>query len=166
VKGRIVTVEPLSLDHTDALFEAGREMRFAILDQGGSAIGSTSFCDIRPKNRAVEIGWTWLTPSAWGRGANAETKLLLLRHAFEVLGCHRVEFHTDERNERSRAVLAALPAHLDGVLRDWKEMSDGRWRSNAVYSILAAEWPRVEGALGARVERQISRAPGGSDGRC
>jgi RimJ/RimL family protein N-acetyltransferase len=103
VKGRIVTVEPLSLDHTDALFEAGREMRFAILDQGGSAIGSASFCDIRPENRAIEIGWTWLTPSAWGRGANAETKLLLLRHAFEVLGCHWVEFHPDERSRAGRA---------------------------------------------------------------
>jgi RimJ/RimL family protein N-acetyltransferase len=142
--------------------EAGQEMRFAILDAAGTPIGSTGFCALRPDQRAVEIGWTWLTPAAWSSGANAETKLLLLGHAFETLGCRRVEFHTDERNARSRAALAALPAQLDGVLRDWKLLPDGRWRSNAVYSVLAAEWPEVREALAARVERQVSRAGGGS----
>jgi RimJ/RimL family protein N-acetyltransferase len=189
VKGRIVTVEPLSLDHEEALFEAGRPQeiwewwpfnpardraafhgwlldaltaaaagrneRFAILDLASEPIGSTSYCDLRPDQRAVEIGWTWLTPRAWGSGANAETKLLLLRRAFEVLDCRRVEFHTDALNTRSRAALEALPARLDGVLRDFKLMPDGRWRSNAVYSILADEWPRVEETLSARVERQV-----------
>jgi RimJ/RimL family protein N-acetyltransferase len=188
VRGRVVTVEPLSLDHEEALFAAGRpeeiwewwpfnpardraafrawmvealaavadgrEMRFAILDSTGEPIGATSYCELRPEQRAVEIGWTWLTPRAWDSGANAETKLLLLRHAFGVLGCHRVEFHTDALNARSRAALAALPAHLDGVLRDFKLMPDGRWRSNAVYSILADEWPRIEETLTARIEKQ------------
>jgi N-acetyltransferase len=197
VKGRLVTVEPLSLDHEEALFAAGRpvaiwewwpfnpardrdafhvwmeealaavaagrEERFAVLDSTGEPIGATSYCDLRPKERAVEIGWTWLAPRAWGTGANAETKLLLLRDAFERLGCRRVEFHTDALNARSRAALAALPAHLDGVLRDFKQLPDGRWRSNAVYSILAEQWPRVEGALTARVIRQ---AGGGSASRC
>jgi RimJ/RimL family protein N-acetyltransferase len=190
VRGRVVSVEPLSLDHEEALFQAGRpeeiwewwpfnpardreafhawmaealaavadgrEMRFAILAAAGEPIGSTSYCELRPDQRAIEIGWTWLTPQAWGSGANAEAKLLLLRHAFETLGCRRVEFHTDARNARSRAALAALPAHLDGVLRDWKQMPDGRWRSNAVYSVLADEWPRVQEALGARVDRQAA----------
>jgi RimJ/RimL family protein N-acetyltransferase len=201
VKGRVVSVEPLSLDQEEALFAAGRpeeiwewwpfnpardreafhrwmldalaavaagrEMRFAILGAAGEPIGTTSYCEMRPDQRALEIGWTWLTPSAWGTGANAEAKLLLLRHAFEVLGCRRVEFHTDALNARSRAALAALPAHLDGVLRDWKPMPDGRWRSNAVYSILAGEWPRAREALDARVARQADLTPlreaGGTD---
>jgi RimJ/RimL family protein N-acetyltransferase len=196
VRGRLVTVEPLSPRHEAALFAAGqpeeiwewwpfnpardreafhawmvealaavaaaREMRFAILGAAGAPIGSTSYCELRPEQRAIEVGWTWLTPSAWGSGANAEAKLLLLRHAFEVLGCHRVEFHTDALNARSRAALAALSANLDGVLRDFRLMPDGRWRSNAVYSILADDWPRVEEALAARIERQISPTPGGS----
>jgi N-acetyltransferase len=198
VKGRVVSVEPLSLAHEAALYEAGRpeeiwewwpfnpardregfhawmvealgavqagrEMRFAILDPAGVPIGSTSYCELRPDHHAVEVGWTWLTPGAWSSGANADAKLLLLRHAFETLGCHRVEFHTDALNSRSRAALAALPAHLDGVLRDFKQMPDGRWRSNAVYSILVDEWPQVKETLAARVERQaLKRAGGGSD---
>ena len=65
---------------------------------------------LRPDDRALEIGWTWLTPSAWGTGANTEAKLLMLEHAFERLGCVRVEFKTDARNDRSRAALAAIPA--------------------------------------------------------
>lgn len=139
-----------------AAVEAGREMRFAILDAAGEPIGATSYCELRPDQHAVEIGWTWLTPRAWGTGANAEAKLLLLHHAFETLGCHRVEFHTDALNMRSRGALAALPAHLDGVLRDFKQMPDRRWRSNAVYSILADEWPQTQGTLAARVERQAA----------
>jgi RimJ/RimL family protein N-acetyltransferase len=139
-----------------AAVEAGQEMRFAILDAAGVPIGATSYCELRPEQHAVEIGWTWLRPAAWGSGANAETKLLLLRHAFEVLGCHRVEFHTDALNSRSRAALAALPAHLDGVLRDFKQLPDGRWRSNAVYSILADEWPQTQETLAARVARQAA----------
>ncbi len=130
---------------------AGREARFVVLDSGGEAIGSTSYCDLRPEHRGLEIGWTWFTPRVWGTGANAESKLLLLRHAFDRLGCRRVEFHTDERNSRSRAALAALPARLDGVLRDVKSMPDGRWRSSAVYSILEDEWEQVERLFSVRV---------------
>jgi N-acetyltransferase len=139
-----------------AAVEAGREARFAILDQEGRAIGSTSYCDLRPADRGVEIGWTWLTPSAWRTGANAEAKLLLLRHAFEVLDCRRVDFYTDELNERSRAALVALPARFEGVLRDVKLLPDGRWRSSAIYSILADEWPAVERSLAARVAVNVT----------
>jgi RimJ/RimL family protein N-acetyltransferase len=136
--------------------EEGRGARFAILDPDGRPIGATSFCDLRPAARAVEIGWTWLTPSAWRTGANAEAKLLLLRHAFGALGCRRVEFYTDELNARSRAALAALPAHFEGVLRDVKLLPDGRWRSSAVYSVLADEWPVVERALASRVASRVT----------
>jgi len=189
--GELVVVEPLSLDHEEALFEAarpaeiwkwwplnpgvdretfhawlvgalaeveaGREARFAILGRDGEALGSTSYCDLRPEQRAVEVGWTWFTPSAWGTGANTETKLLLLRHAFGKLSCQRVEFHTDERNERSRAALTAMPAQLDGILRDVKWLPTDRWRSTAVYSVVADEWPEVERRLNTRVAAQADR---------
>jgi RimJ/RimL family protein N-acetyltransferase len=130
---------------------AGREARFVVLDAAGRPIGSTSYCELRPEDRNVEIGWTWLTPSVWGTGVNAETKLLLLRHAFEQLGCHRVEFYTDELNERSRAALAALPAQFEGVLRDIRVLPNGRRRSSAVYSILDREWEDVQRQLTRRL---------------
>ena len=137
----------------DALQEvaAGRQARFVVLDSTGRPIGSTGYCELRPEHRAVEIGWTWLTPTAWGTGANTETKLLLLRYAFEQLGCQRVEFYTDELNERSRAALAALPARFERVLRDVKVLPSGRRRSSAVYSIVDREWQDVERGLTRRI---------------
>lgn len=142
----------------------GSVARFATLDaRSGRALGSTSFCTLRPEHRGLEIGWTWLTPSAWRTGANAEAKLLQLRHAFEQLGCQRVEFETDEQNVRSRRALEALPARLEGVLRDWRLMGDGRRRSSALYSILDSEWPSVALQLEQRVrdaERRRQEAPG------
>ena len=80
-------------------------------------VGSTRYLALRPEHRSVEIGWTWLTPEAWGTGANVEAKLLMLEHAFERLGCLRVELKTDARNERSRGAMAALPAQFEGVHR-------------------------------------------------
>ena len=130
---------------------AGRQARFTALDALGRPVGSTSYCELRPEDRGIEIGWTWFRPSVWGTGVNAEAKLLLLRYAFEQLGCQRVEFHTDERNERSRAALAALPAQFEGVLRDVKVLPSGRRRSSAVYSILDREWDDVERQLTRRI---------------
>ena len=72
---------------------------------------------MRPADRVVEIGWTWLNPSAWRTGVNVETKLLMFGHAFETLGCVRVELKTDARNERSRGAMAALPAQFEGIMR-------------------------------------------------
>jgi RimJ/RimL family protein N-acetyltransferase len=134
---------------------AGRQARFVVLDAEGRPVGSTSYCELRPEHRNLEIGWTWLSPSVWGTGVNSEVKLLLLRHAFERLGCQRVEFYTDELNERSRAALAALPAQLEGVLRDVKVLPGGRRRSSAIYSILDREWEGVQRQL----TRRISRRP-------
>jgi RimJ/RimL family protein N-acetyltransferase len=137
---------------------SGTEARFATLDRHSERpIGSTSFCTLRPEHRGLEIGWTWLTPSAWGTGANAEAKLLQLRHAFSKLGCQRVEFETDELNVRSRRALEALPAKFEGVLRDLNLLPDGRKRSSAMYSILASEWPAVEGRLQQRVREAVDR---------
>ena len=76
----------------------------------GRVVGSTRYLALRPEHRSIEIGWTWLTPEVWGTGVNVEAKLLMLEHAFERLGCLRVELKTDARNERSRAAMAALPA--------------------------------------------------------
>lgn len=131
---------------------AGEGRHFATVDAvSGAPLGSTSFCTLRPEDRGIEIGWTWLTPSAWGTGANVEAKSLMLRHAFEALGCIRVEFETDANNERSRAALAALPAQFEGVHRDDKLVRDGERRSSAYFSVIDSEWPEVKAALAARI---------------
>ena len=85
-----------------------------VLRASGRVVGSTRFLTLRPEHRSIEIGWTWLTPEAWGTGANVEAKLLMLEHAFETLGCLRVELKTDAQNERSRGAMAALPAQFEG----------------------------------------------------
>jgi N-acetyltransferase len=121
------------------------------LRETGAAVGSSRYLNARPEDRAVEIGWTWLTPSAWGSGANVEAKLLMLGHAFETLGCVRVEFKTDARNERSRAALAAIPARFEGILRNHKFTPDVGLRDSAFYSVIDSEWPRVRAALEKRL---------------
>ncbi len=136
-----------------AAAEAGERQHYVTLDAAtGEAIGSTSYCLIDPDNRVVEIGWTFLTPSRWRTGANTEAKLLMLRHAFETLGCQRVQVVTDARNERSRAAIASLPAEFEGIHRDDRLLRDGTRRSSAFYSVLDSEWPAVEAALTARLE--------------
>jgi RimJ/RimL family protein N-acetyltransferase len=131
---------------------AGERQHYATLDAAtGEAIGSTSYCLVQPEHRVVEVGWTFLTPSRWRSGANTEAKLLMLRHAFDVLGCQRVQIVTDARNERSRAAIASLPAQFEGVHRDDRVLADGTRRSSAFYSIVEAEWPTVEAALGERL---------------
>jgi len=119
----------------------------------GLPVGSSRYLAIRPEHRSVEIGWTWLTPSAWGTGANTEAKLLMLEHAFDALGCRRVEFKTDALNERSRAALAALPARFEGVHRNHMLVRDGVSRDSAWYSVIEEEWPAVRAAVRARLLR-------------
>jgi RimJ/RimL family protein N-acetyltransferase len=133
-----------------AVSKAGSQVAFAILDaHTGALIGSTRYLTLRPEHRGLEIGWTWLNRSAWGTGANVEAKLLLLEHAFERLGCQRVEFLTDARNERSRAALAALPARFEGILR--KHRLVPRLRDSTCYSIIDEEWPEVRTNLRRRL---------------
>ena len=96
------------LEDALAASSAGTEAAFATVEAAtGEPVGSTRYLALRPEHRGLEIGWTWLTPAHWQTGANVEAKLLMLEHAFERLGCLRVEFKTDSRNERSRAALAA-----------------------------------------------------------
>lgn len=131
---------------------AGLEIAFAtVLVANGTPIGSTRYLALRPEHRSLEIGWTWLHPTAWGTGANTEAKLLQLGHAFDVLGCRRVEFKTDARNERARAALAGIPAEFEGIHRKHMLVRDGENRDSAWYSITEDEWPAVQETLAARV---------------
>jgi RimJ/RimL family protein N-acetyltransferase len=115
-------------------------------------IGSTRFLALRPEHRSVEIGWTWLHPSAWGTGANVEAKLLQLRHAFDVWGCRRVELKTDALNERSRGALEALGASCEGVHRKHMLVRAGENRDSAWYSVTDDDWPEVR----ARIEQRLA----------
>jgi len=132
--------------------EAGLELAFAtVLQETGAAVGSTRYLALRPEHRSLEIGWTWLAPSAWGTGANTEAKLLQLEHAFEARGCRRVEFKTDALNERARPALAGLPAQFEGVHRKHMLVRDGENRDSAWYSIVDDEWPDVRERLQDRI---------------
>ena len=131
---------------------AGLELAFAtVLVKTGVAVGSTRYLALRPEHRSLEIGWTWLAPSAWGTGANSEAKLLQLEHAFESFGCRRVEFKTDALNERARSALAGLPAVFEGVHRKHMLVRAGESRDSAWYSILDDDWPAVREGLRARI---------------
>jgi len=131
---------------------AGEQCVFATLDSSsGEPIGSTGYHELREEHRGLEIGGTWLQPSAWRSGANIEAKLLMLEHAFERLGCMRVEFKTDSRNERSRAALEALPAQFEGIFRRHMTIEDVGVRDSAYYSITDLEWPDVRANLRRRL---------------
>lgn len=133
--------------------QAGREGVFATIDRAsGEPIGSTRYLNVREAHRGVEIGWTWLSPSQWRTGANVEAKLLMLEHAFDRLGCMRVEFKTDARNERSRAALAALPAQFEGIVRKHMLMPGVGVRDSAYYSVIDDDWSSVR----ANLERRLA----------
>jgi len=136
----------------DALRTAatGAEIPFATI-RTGRVVGSTRFLALRPDHASVEIGWTWIDPSAWGTGVNVEAKLLMLRHAFEAWGCRRVELKTDARNERSRGAMEALGATFEGTHRKHMLVRGGENRDSAWYSVTDDEWPTVELGLTARL---------------
>ncbi|HEY0698088.1 MAG TPA: GNAT family protein [Micromonospora sp.] len=134
----------------DARFDQERGVRlpFAIVNQAtDKAVGSTSYIDIRPNDRTVEIGWTWLTPSQWGTGANTEAKFLLMRHAFEEHRAGRVAVKTDLRNERSQRAIERLGAVREGVWRNHRLLSTGAYRDSVFYSVIDDEWPTVRARL-------------------
>jgi RimJ/RimL family protein N-acetyltransferase len=138
----------------DALGAAaeGSEVPFVTVDVGTAApIGSSRFLALRPDDRALEIGWTWLTPAAWGTGANVEAKLLMMEHAFERLECVRVEFKTDARNERSRGALSALPAEFEGIFRKHRIVPGVGQRDSAYFSVIDDDWPGVKASLEQRL---------------
>jgi RimJ/RimL family protein N-acetyltransferase len=126
----------------------GISLPFALVEKPSSrAIGSTRYGNIDRTHRRVEIGWTWVAP-AWQRtAANTEAKYLLLRHAFETLGCIRVELKTDSLNERSRAAILRIGAREEGTFRNHMITASGRIRHTVYFSILDSEWPDVKSRL-------------------
>ena len=122
----------------------------------GSVVGSTRFLNLDPAHRRVEIGSTWVAPPWQRTSVNTEAKYLMLRHAFETLGCIRVELKTDALNQRSRAAIRRLGALEEGTFRRHMITASGRVRDSVYYSILAEEWPavreRLEARLGGRSE--------------
>lgn len=119
----------------------------------GAIVGSTRYCHVDERNRRVEIGYTWYAASAQRSAVNTECKFLLLRHAFETLGCIAVEFRTHWMNQRSRAAIARLGAKQDGVLRNHQRLADGSLRDTVVFSIIESEWPAVRRHLASRLEQ-------------
>ena len=140
----------------------GRALPFATIARGtGTVVGSTRFGSIDPPNRRVEIGWTWVG-KAWQRTAvNTEAKLLMFRHAFETLGCIRVELKTDALNQQSRAAIARLGAQEEGTLRKHMITQRGRFRDTMYYSILDDEWPGTKARLEAAMAGRHDRTPPG-----
>jgi len=130
----------------------GVSLPFALIEKAvGRAIGSTRYGNIDRAHRRVEIGWTWLAP-AWQRtAANTEAKYLLLKHAFETLGCIRVELKTDSLNERSRAAILRIGAREEGTFRNHIITASGRIRHTVYFSILDSEWPDVKSRLQSRL---------------
>ena len=128
--------------------DRGVDLPFAIEESSQRRlVGMTRFLDIDRTDGTVEIGGTWLAPGVQRTPANTEAKRLLLAHAFEVEGAHRVQFKTDLRNERSQRAIRRLGATREGILREHVVLPDGYRRSSVVYSILAVEWPEVRRRL-------------------
>ena len=188
--GRVVRLEPLSLDHVADLARAGNDaeiFRFMPYSNMGDdtgmrawvqdmlnlqargndlpfavyhladqrAVGATRYMDIQRPHRGLEIGGTWYGRDYQRTAVNTESKYLLLTHAFETLGCIRVQLKTDLRNERSQAAIARLGATREGVLRNHMIMPDGHIRSSVYFSLLAEEWPAVK----ARLEEKLAPPP-------
>jgi RimJ/RimL family protein N-acetyltransferase len=181
LEGRLVLLEPLGAEHVGGIRAAADDERvwtwmwtqdvdawldyvvaaediapFAIL-RGGVVVGSSSYQSLAPEHLRLEIGNTWMNPSTWGTGANVEAKYLLMRHAFEELGCRRVEFKTDALNVRARAALAALPAEFEGIHRKHMVVRGGERRDSAWYAVIDDDWPTVKAAFERRLEGKAAR---------
>jgi RimJ/RimL family protein N-acetyltransferase len=126
------------------LHAGGKMLPFTIFNQKtGQTVGMTTYMNVDPVHRRVEIGATWYRQSAQRSGINTECKLLLLTHAFETLNCIAVEFRTHFFNHQSRRAIERLGAKQDGILRSHMVTASGMLRDTVVYSIIAAEWPTV-----------------------
>jgi RimJ/RimL family protein N-acetyltransferase len=181
LEGRWVRLEPLEAKHAEGLAAAAspdlfpyhfppRELTpegfreqidglrqapmspWAIVElESGCVAGMTSYLDIQQANRGLEIGFTWIGKKWQGGSTNPECKLLLLSHAFDTLGCVRVQLKTDLRNTQSQGAIAKLGAVREGVLRKHVIRPDGYVRDTVMYSITAEEWPAVRRGLEARL---------------
>jgi N-acetyltransferase len=187
LEGTHVRLEPLTLNHLDALCEIGLDddlwrwipkpvhsredmqdyirtalqwqadgtaIPFATVERSSKRVaGSTRYMNIDRPNRHVEIGATWVG-RPWQRTAvNTEAKYLMLRYAFEELGCMRVELKTDELNERSRNAILRIGANQEGIFRKHVLCTDGRQRNSVWFSIIDSEWPQVKASLEEKIGR-------------
>lgn len=133
---------------------AGTDLPFAVIDlRSGRAIGATRYLNIEPQHRQLEIGGTWYGVQYQGTGVNTEAKYMLLKHAFEVLGCIRVQLKTDARNLHSQRAIEKLGAVKEGVLRQHMITPDGIYRDSVYYSILDREWTDVRSNLENQLEK-------------
>ena len=138
--------------------DAGTVMPFVIVLKGtGEVIGSTRFWKIDPLNRKLEIGSSWISARFQKTFVNTEAKYLMLRHAFEVLDCVRVQFTTDELNHKSRNAILRLGARQEGIVRHERIMPDGRKRNSVRFSIIDDEWPQVRQNLEQKLARYERR---------
>ena len=126
----------------------GHRFAFAVLDDAsGQVLGSTSFHDILPAVRRVEIGWTWYRKSVQRTHVNTTAKLLMMGHAFDQLGCHVVGWRTDNFNFASQRAIERLGAWKDGVIRGHALRRDGTIRDTVMYSMRSGEWPEARAQL-------------------
>jgi RimJ/RimL family protein N-acetyltransferase len=159
VSARPVDLEGLEAWMTTALDNAasGVEMPFVTIERAtGMPVGSSRYMNIVPEHLRLEIGWSWVARDRQRSGVNREAKLLMMAHAFDTLGCNRVEFKTDSLNDSARRALAAVGATFEGIFRNHMVMPDGRLRHSAWYSVTREEWPAVRTALAASVDRAAS----------
>jgi N-acetyltransferase len=148
--GNINTIDDMHNWVRDILLRAkkGTDLPFvAIHLESGRVAGATRYLNIMPQDRGLEIGGTWYGPEFQRTVVNTECKYLLLGHAFETLGCIRVQLKTDLRNERSQKAIERIGAVKEGVLRNHMILPDGRYRHSVFYSILDTEWPEVKKRL-------------------
>lgn len=131
-----------------AMREAGNRFAFCVLDgASGRVLGSSSYHDILPAVKRLEIGYTWYAKSVQRSHVNTTAKLLLMSHAFETLGCNVVGWRTDNFNFASQAAIERLGAHKDGVIRGHALRRDGTIRDTVMYSLRSGEWPEVKAQL-------------------
>ncbi len=136
--------------------ESGKGFTFTVIDKStGIMKGGTSFLDIQPASRSLEIGRTWIAKELQGTGFNAECKYLLLKYCFEELGLIRVFFKTDSNNIRSQKAMEKIGAKYEGTLRNHMIREDGTFRHSAYYSIIESEWKGVKSILSEQSERRI-----------
>lgn len=154
----VTSVEAFAAHMLGLINDPARLPFAVVLDDGsgGRLVGSTSFMDIRPEHRGLEVGFTWYTPACRGSRVNPACKRLLLEHAIETLKAVRVQIKTDVRNKHSQAAIEKLGATYEGVLRASFIQPDGHIRDTVYYSVLPSEWPRVKAGLDARLREPAS----------
>lgn len=143
------------LDYSQDMLEKGEHVPFAIFDNdSGEFVGSSRYCSIKPEDRNIEIGFTFITPKYQRSYINTHAKYCLLKHAFEALKAIRVEFKTHEDNSKSRNAILRLGAKYEGILRNQRILPDGSFRNTAIFSIIDSEWPSVKQSLEAKMSQR------------